>query len=365
MDKQPAKNGKAAPKRRVSALQKVAGANPAGSDVGSSLDDFIASANQTLTDTDAFKLTSDISGDSRAAAREKKAKEESAAIEAAAAEAARTAAEEAARMVLAEVTRKSAQQMAQLEAKLAQAEARASSAEKRVRPPRAPSPDLPTLTIEEGPDFAEGSYSKPFGRLDADLLRRRRSAALKIGLAATGAAVVVAGVLLLGNGRLWNKDSEAPAARPVVAAKSEPAPALAAPTPAPLVKTAALAPAVSALPAAEPSAAVEARPAAPEPKVESVPEPKVEPAPEPKVEPRAEPLAQAPAAGQAPVPMVSTLAPIAPTVTPLDAEGDAPRADRPARKSSNKKKKARASKARGKSAKKAGSSGGIVDPFAQ
>lgn len=360
MDKQPAKNGKGAPKRRVSALQKVAGPIPAGSDVGSSLDDFIASANQTLTDTDAFKLTSDITGETKAV-REKKAKEESAAIEAAAAqaaaEAARAAAEEAARKIVAEVTRKSAQQMARLEAKLAEAEARASSAEQRVRPPRTPSAPLPVVALDEGPDFAEGSYSKPFGRLDADLIRRRRWVALKIGLVATGAAVVAGGVFLIGNGRLWNKDSETPATASVVAAKSEPAPAAA-----PAREAAAPAPAVSALPAAEP---VEAKPAAveaaPAPTVEAAPAPTVEAAPAPTVEPLPPP---APAAGQPPAPVVSALAPTTPTVSPLDGGADAASAHAPAPKSS-KKKKARAGKPRSKPSKKSGSSGGIVDPFAQ
>src|SRR5262245_29402474 len=175
-DKQSAKNGKSAPKRRISALQKVAGSNPAGSDVGSSLDDFIATANQTLTDTDAFKLASDISGETQ----KKKEKEDAAAaaaVEAAAAqsaaELARVAAEEAARKVLAEVTRKSAQHVAQLEAKLAEAEKRASSVERMVRAPRAPSV-LP-FTVEEGPDFAEGSLSQSFGLI---ALRRRRTRAL-------------------------------------------------------------------------------------------------------------------------------------------------------------------------------------------
>ena len=256
---QSGKNGKgaAAPKRRVSALQKVAGSLPAGSDVGSSLDDFIATANQTLTDTDAFRLTSDITGETRAA-KEKKAKEDVAAAEAAAAqnaaELARVAAEEAARKVLAEVTRKSAQQMAQLEAKLADAEARASSAERRVRAPRAPVeiPELSSVHLEEGADFAEGSYSKPFGRIDADLLRRRRTGILKGVLIATGAAALAGGVFFAGNGRLWNQNEAPAAAKADDKTQAKPGATTAAVTSVASTEPAPAAPTVSALPVASP-----------------------------------------------------------------------------------------------------------------
>src|SRR5690606_19337920 len=94
------KNGSSSPRpRRLSALKRVAGTIPEGRDVGSSLDEFIATANQTGDEADGWGLSDDAA----------KPKEDEAAIAAreaarAAAEVARAAAEAETKRVLAEIS---------------------------------------------------------------------------------------------------------------------------------------------------------------------------------------------------------------------------------------------------------------------
>ena len=219
----------AAPRRRISALQRVRGEVPEGRDVSDSLDEFIALANQTLVDMDGWSLTSE----QQAAAA--KARDEAAQSAArAAAERARAVAEAQAQQVMEQMQRASRAQMAELEAKLREAEGRAREAEQRARAltetpvpePLGPSPadalhgsgTLPIRRVVEAPMASMSMVTEPVRRTTAPVAR---SWVWPVGLAAAGGVALVT-LVWLGNGRLWNRPQPAQASAAPQASLSAP-----------------------------------------------------------------------------------------------------------------------------------------------
>jgi len=235
------KEGSPPSTERLPALIRVAGDIPAGSDVERSLDQFIAEANEVRVDMDGWSLSDEVS---RARSHKKAARRDEKVRQAvlSATEAARMAAQNQARRELAAVERRSAEQVAELEARLAMAEQRMQEAEERARAPG------PRRAVREQPvDEASTERIVPAkirtGRIRTARVwsRRvrltRRSQVLLVAIAAAGLAV--AAVLLLGvdvRGRAA-EESPPPAAGSAPTPEGEVAAPRPAPPPEPVVRS--------------------------------------------------------------------------------------------------------------------------------
>jgi hypothetical protein len=254
------KNG-SANGRRVSALQRVAGTIPEGQSVGSSLDEFIASANQTLDDIDGWNLSQEgckpeatpppiptmpapllspltLRAVSPPALENHIAAAPSevviAAREAArtAVEIARAAAEAETRRIVEEISRTSAQHMAVLQAKLAEAEtfaagSRGFAGASGSLPVVAPVMDFGTPSLSPGADVME-SFAQPFAGTSMRLQPPGPSRAIKAAAVVVAAAAIAGAAFLLGTGRMGGGDSKGAdrsVAAPVAAPAAAPAPA--------------------------------------------------------------------------------------------------------------------------------------------
>jgi ribonuclease E len=317
---------------RTSALMKVASATP--TNVGQSLDDFIASANSTLVESDGWALGEEARRARDAAQRDEAERD---------AARARAAAEAEALRAIEIAKRTSHAEMAALKAQLAQAEARAAAAEARADSvPGFAIGSISTKMPDGIPalDFAEGSTMRT-------TYKQPSRTGLYAGLAIL--TVVLAGGAFA-TMKMLGSDSGSTAAQPAAPTPVS-SPAAAAPA-APVAQPAAAPAQVEALPAPaapQPTPAVAAAPAEPAPAAEPPP-------------------AAAPAPAAAP-----SVEPLAPSVTALVVEPIEPAAAAPspkprkseARKSSATRSPAAKSPAKAPAKKSTSPSGGIVDPFAQ
>lgn len=358
-------NGTHSRPRRLSGARRATGTGtdlPLGRAASqSTLDEFIASANSTMSDMDGWNISDVPTPAPEVDRREEEAREAQRAAAEATARVAAQAEAEAAKM-LAEIRRQQAEQMKLIEAKLAEVQARAISPSQADIFTRTTTP----MTAEQYPEAFGSQQPQPSFSSDLDeavppyggdmFMSVGKASGMpgwvKGVLIAAGTAVVVGGIFVVGNGRLWNKPAKSdavvtPVAAPAQLAAAQPA----APTPvAPTPVAAAPAPAAQPLP----EAAAPSHIASPAIAATAQPE-----AAAPETAPEAAPAAAPAPAG---VPMITSMAPTVEALPEADEPAPAPKAKK---KAPAKKKAASAAPAK-KPAKKSApaKSGGIVDPFA-